>query len=109
MFALMAAWLTAVTMFASPLAHAPANGSAPVTSGRTSLTAQQADAAVAATASAAKADAKVWNWACSLPMVISPAAGTGVTEAEIRQQLAYPVEYLRDLGYNVTIGPAVAY
>ena len=42
-------------------------------------------------------------------MVIQPAAGTGVTDADIAAQLAYPVEYLRDLGYDVTIGAPVKY
>lgn len=107
MFELVAAWLTAVAAVATPVAHAPADTA--VTSGRTNLTAQQADVALASTGQPAKADTTAWRWACELPMVINPAAGPGVTDTEIRQQLAYPVEYLHGLGYNVTIGDSVTY
>jgi hypothetical protein len=107
MFELVAAWLTAVAAIATPVAHAPAD--APVTAGRANLTVQQADAAVASTGKPAKADPTSWRWACDLPMTIQPAVGSGVTEAEIVEQLAYPVEYLRGLGYNVTVGEPVKY
>jgi hypothetical protein len=106
MVELVAVWLAAIAAFAAPTAHPIATE---VTSGRTSLTAQQADAAVASTSTAVKPDPTTWRWACSLPMVIRPAAGSGVSVADITAQLAYPVEYLRGLGYDVTVGAPVKY
>ena len=107
MFELVAALLAAMATLTAPSSAHPAT-TASTSSGRTNLTAIQADAAVAATGTA-PADATAWRWSCSLPMAIHPSAGTGVTDAQLRAQLVYPVEYLRDLGYNVTVGASVPY
>ena len=100
---MLVAVVTAVMTLANPAT------STPVESGRTTLTAADADRAVATTGKPIKADPTTWRWACDLPMVINPAAGSGVSTDDIAEQLAYPVEYLRGLGYNVTIGEPVDY
>jgi len=100
---MLVAVVTAVMALANPAT------STPTESGRTTLTAADADRAVTTARQTVKADPTSWRWGCELPMTINPAAGAGVKADDITEQLAYPVEYLRGLGYNVTIGEPVDY
>ena len=105
MLELVAAWVVAIVTAVTPAAHGAPNQT---DTGRTNLTSTQADAAVAATGTDA-ADDTAGRWPCTLPMVITPQVGPGVTIKQVRDQLAYPVQYLRDLGYTVTIASETPY
>lgn len=98
MFALLAAAAALVTAISGPAQHAV---HAPHAADRVAVSAS-ADQPV-------KADATTWHWACDLPMVLTPAAGPGVTPADITAALAHPVEVLQGLGYDVTVGDPAPY
>lgn len=111
MFELVVAWVVVVAGLASPMA-APAKHqphAAVVTAGRTSLSAADGVAAIAAATRPAKADPTTWRWGCQRPMTIRPSAGPGISIADVRRQLEYPVAALRALGYDVTVGEPIPY
>jgi hypothetical protein len=76
--------------------------------GATDLTGLDALDAVAGTPSVAAKRPAV-DWSCNQPMTITVAAGPGVDEARVRQQLQYPVAYLGALGYDVRLTGSTAY
>lgn len=104
-----AALIGALTASGAPVvaAEAPAQG---VSSWEPSydLPASLADKYVAETP-VATPDKLTDRWTCNQRISIYYAAELGVDGGQVLKQLEYPVEYLRNLGYAVTIVREVAY
>lgn len=73
------------------------------------LPASLADAKVANTPHTEKPDKIGARWACKMPMRIFYAGAPDIDEQRILRELAYPVRYLQDLGYDVQVARQVAY
>jgi hypothetical protein len=108
-----AALISAVTASGAPVVAAPAVLSVPFAPKTLKLSydlpATLADKQVAETPRIAAPDKMTSRWACTLPIRIYYAAAPGVDARTVVKELAYPVEYLRDLGYTVQIVREVAY
>lgn len=68
-----------------------------------------ADKFVAETPRGAVAETVARPWDCSLTLNLDYAAGPGVDVKKLREQMAYPVRYLQNLGYVAAIGNEVPY
>lgn len=68
-----------------------------------------ADKFVAETPRGVAPDAISKRWDCQLPINIDYTAAPGVDIKKLREQMAYPVRYLQDLGYYAAIGVEVPY